>query len=261
MRSAFALCSRGTGATRHGAARGRIETRRLGAARHQYTTGGRPARTRGDRQPGRPLRGGRAARRSTIPTGSPMNRRLAHAGDPGAGRADHRPQHLAGHPVRPLDQPVSRLRARLHLLLRPPDPCLARPFARPRFRDPGSSPSPMPPRLLARELAAPGYRAGDDRARDRHRPLPAGGARAPHHPGGAGGAAGRAPSRRDHHEVRPRSARPRYPGRDGRADNLVLVAVSLPTLDPALPGGSIPARRGRRSGSPRCGACPRPACP
>ena len=49
---------------------------------------------------------------------------------------DHRPQRLAGYRLRPLDQPVSRLRARLHLLLCAAEPCLSRPVARPRFRDP-----------------------------------------------------------------------------------------------------------------------------
>ena len=49
---------------------------------------------------------------------------------------DHRPQRLAGYRLRPLDQPLSRLRARLHLLLCAAEPCLSRPVARPRFRDP-----------------------------------------------------------------------------------------------------------------------------
>ena len=35
---------------------------------------------------------------------------------------------------RSLDQPLPRMRARLHLLLRPPGPCLYGPVARPRFR-------------------------------------------------------------------------------------------------------------------------------
>ena len=47
---------------------------------------------------------------------------------------DHHPQRLARHLVRPLDQSVSRLRARLHLLLRAADPRLSRPVAGPRFR-------------------------------------------------------------------------------------------------------------------------------
>src|SRR3546814_12560818 len=37
--------------------------------------------------------------------------------------------HLARHRLRPLDQPLSRLRAWLHLLLRAPDPRLPRPLA------------------------------------------------------------------------------------------------------------------------------------
>ena len=47
---------------------------------------------------------------------------------------DHHPQRLARHRLRPLDQSLSRLRARLRLLLRAPDPRLSRPVARARFR-------------------------------------------------------------------------------------------------------------------------------
>ena len=57
----------------------------------------------------------------------PHHRRDAH---------DHRAQRLARYRLRPLDQPVSRLRARLHLLLCAAEPRLSRPVARPRFRDP-----------------------------------------------------------------------------------------------------------------------------
>ena len=48
----------------------------------------------------------------------------------------HHPQQLARHPVRSLDQPVSRLRARLHLLLRAAKPRLSGHFAGAGFRDP-----------------------------------------------------------------------------------------------------------------------------
>ena len=47
---------------------------------------------------------------------------------------DHHPQRFARHRLRPLDQSLSRLRARLRLLLRAPDPRLSRPVARARFR-------------------------------------------------------------------------------------------------------------------------------
>ena len=46
-----------------------------------------------------------------------------------------RAQHLARRSVRPLDQSLSRLRARLHLLLRAAHPRVSRAVARPRFRD------------------------------------------------------------------------------------------------------------------------------
>ena len=51
-----------------------------------------------------------------------------------ATRTDHHAQRFARHLLRPLDQSLSRLRARLRLLLRAPDPCLSGPLARPRFR-------------------------------------------------------------------------------------------------------------------------------
>ena len=47
---------------------------------------------------------------------------------------DHHPQRVARHPLRPLDQSLSRLRARLHLLLRAADPRLSRAVAGARFR-------------------------------------------------------------------------------------------------------------------------------
>src|SRR5438874_10521564 len=65
-----------------------------------------------------------------------FGRRAGAAGDDAVGRRDahdHRPQRLARHRLRPLDQPVSRLRARLHLLLCAAEPRLSRPVARSRF--------------------------------------------------------------------------------------------------------------------------------
>ena len=97
-------------------------------------------------------------------------------GDPAQRRRDahdHRPQRLAGYRLRPLDQPVSRLRARLHLLLCAAEPRLSRPVARSRFRD---------PHLLqaagggaaAAGVAQEGLQLPADRARQQYRPLPAG---------------------------------------------------------------------------------------
>ena len=113
-----------------------------------------------------------------------------------------RAQPVARHPVRQLDQPLSRLRAWLHLLLRAAEPRLSRPVARARFRDQAVR--------QARRGGAAGARAGGarlslraDRARPQHRSLPAAGAPPADHaqrPRGAGAAAGTrsrsSPSRR-----------------------------------------------------------------
>ena len=77
---------------------------------------------------------------------------------PDASRTRDRPQRLARHPVRAVDQPLPRLRARLHLLLRAAEPRLSRPLARASTSRPRSSPSSTPAPLLERELARPGYR-------------------------------------------------------------------------------------------------------
>ena len=56
--------------------------------------------------------------------------------------------------LRPFDQSLSRLRARLHLLLRTPDPCLSRSVARRRFRIQAVREAERA-ELLERELSAP----------------------------------------------------------------------------------------------------------
>ena len=55
-------------------------------------------------------------------------------GHRGAGAENHHPQRIARHRLRPLDQSLSRLRARLHLLLRAADPRLSGAVAGARFR-------------------------------------------------------------------------------------------------------------------------------
>ena len=82
--------------------------------------------------------------------------------------------------LRPLDQPLPRLRARLHLLLRAADPLLPRPspgldFETKLFAKPDAA------ELLERELAKPRYMPEVDRARHQHRSLPADRARAQDH--------------------------------------------------------------------------------
>ena len=78
----------------------------------------------------------RRASRSTT-AGRPKSRR-ARAADEGhhrAGPLDHLAQRFARRRLQPVDQPVSRLRARLHLLLCPPEPLLPRALAGPGLRD------------------------------------------------------------------------------------------------------------------------------
>ncbi len=112
---------------------GRLCRRRHRAARR----GGRaraPARARRAEQRLRPLRAAGAHR---LRRRLALARRIAAVQDHGADRRhpqDHHPQRLARHRLRPLDQSLSRLRARLRLLLRAADPRLSRPVARARFR-------------------------------------------------------------------------------------------------------------------------------
>ena len=72
------------------------------------------------------------------------------------GAHDHRPQRFARHPVRPVDQPLPRLRARLRLLLRAAEPrhlglSPGLDFETKIFVKPDAAP------LLRQELARPGY--------------------------------------------------------------------------------------------------------
>ena len=128
---------------------------------------------------------------------------------------DHRSQRLAGYRFRPLDQSVSRLRARLHLLLRKAEPCLSRPVSRSRFRE--------PPVLQTRcgEVARRGaeeerVQLPADRARQQYRPLPAGRAPARHHARDPGGAPRFPPPGHDRQQIGADPARPRPPRRDGQ---------------------------------------------
>ena len=144
-------------------------------------------------RPGRALQPRRALRERAA---RGLRRRLGEPGRARAFKTDVRletaksiisTQRQPRHQLRAVDQPLSRLRARLHLLLCPADALLSRPFGRARFRDQAL-------RQGQRRRAA-GARAGQSalcaevhRARRRHRPLPAHRARAPHHARDAGGA-------------------------------------------------------------------------
>ena len=89
-------------------------------------------------------------------------------------------ERLARHRLRPVDQPVSRLRARLHLLLRAADAQLPESLAGHRLRDQDHRQGQRR-RAAARGAVGARRRAAhaDDRRRDRR--LPAGRAQAAHH--------------------------------------------------------------------------------
>ena len=181
---------------------------------------------------------------------TPEEKPRPRAEDPGHHRAralDHLAQRLARRRLRPLDQSLPRLRARLHLLLRPAEPRLPRALAGPRFRDQAFR-QDQRRRAAARGARKPGYAAEPDRARRQHRLLPADRAQVQDHapdPRGAGRV--RAPG---HHgdQVGAGGARPRPARRRWRQKNLVKVFVSIGTLDRELarklePRAASPQRR------------------
>ena len=76
-----------------------------------------------------------------------------------APQVDPDPQQLARHRLRPLDQRLSRLRARLHLLLRAADPRLPRPVARASISNRGCSSSPTRRSCCTRRCRGPATNA------------------------------------------------------------------------------------------------------
>ena len=156
---------------------------RSGGAARRRGGGRRCARRRGrgaQSNASGPLRAARARR---------LRRRLAELrgiaavqdhGDRRLHPQDHHPQRFARHFLRPLDQPLSRLRARLHLLLRAADPRLSRAFAGARFRIEAVRQAGGAEAARARAF---GCRlcAAHHRDRHQHRSLPADRARAPDH--------------------------------------------------------------------------------
>ena len=119
---------------------------------------------------------------------------------------------IARHRLRPLDQPLSRLRAWLHLLLRAADPRLPRSLPRPRFRKPAV-------RQARRGETAPrradeeGLSGPPDRARHQHRSLPADRGQMADHPLHPRSARRDEASGDDHHQIGPgaRRSRPASP--------------------------------------------------
>ncbi len=129
---------------------------------------------------------------------------------------DHHPQQLAGHLVRPLDQPVSRLRARLHLLLRPADPRLSGSVARARFRVQAVREAGGRQAARARTVGA-GLRAAHHRDRHQHRSVPADRARVSGDAAHSRSAGAVRPPGRHRHQVGAGDARHRHPVADGGA--------------------------------------------
>ena len=178
----------------------------------------------------------------------------------GDGQKHHRPQRQPRHQLRPVDQPLPWLRARLHLLLRPPHACLPRPFRRASISRPSCTPRSTPPSCWRRELGQSPLCAEVHRARRRHRPLSADRARAPHHPLDPRGARPRQPPGRHRHQVGPGGARHRHPGPHGRRADLAKVAISVTTLDRSVarkmePRAPTPPKR-----LEAISHWPRPAC-
>ena len=192
-----------------------------------------------------------------------LRRRLGHAragrdarsgcapethGHRGARQVDPLRQRLARHPLRPVDQPLPRLRARLHLLLRAADAQLPQPVARARLRDPHHRQGQRR-RAAARGLraAAPTSRRCSTSARP---PTPTSRSSA-----GCGITravievlAECAASVLARHQVVGHRARPRPDRADGARSGLAAVYVSVTSLDPALarilePRAAAPHRR------------------
>ena len=165
---------------------------------------------------------------------------------------------FARHFVRPLDQSLSRLRARLHLLLRAADPRLSRAVARPRLRIQAVRQARRAGAARAGAVGAE-LRAAHHRDRHQHRSLSADRAQAPGHAPHPRGAGARRSSGRHRHQIGAGLARSRHPRAAWRERNLVKVALSVTTLDAKLARTWSRARRRRRGGSRRCGSCRRPA--
>src|SRR5215813_4475424 len=131
---------------------------------------------------------------------------------------DHHPQRFTGHFLRPLDQSLSRLRARLYLLLRAADPCLSRAFARARLRVEAVREARRAASARARTVR-PEILAAHHRHRHQYRSLPADRTAAPDHAAHSRSARSLRPSGRDRHQVGAGAARPRYPRGHGETQS------------------------------------------
>ena len=173
---------------------------------------------------------------------------------------DHHPQRVARHLLRSLDQSLSRLRARLRLLLRAADPRLSWACRPGSISRRGCSSRRAPPTLLERELGGAGLPAA---ARSRSAPTPTPISRSSGSTAvmrsDARGAGARQPSRRHRHQIGAGDARHRHPRPDGRArgSSRWRSRSRRSTRSWRAPWSRAPRRR--RSGSRRSGSWPRPA--
>ena len=142
-----------------------------------------------------------------------------HAGDRGASPIDPHVQQITRHPVRPIGQRLSRVRAWMRLLLRPAHARLSRSLARPGFRNQAVRQAGRR-RAAARDAGQTDLRGAPDRDRHQHRSLSADRAAIPDQSAGAGADGGNAPPDLRDHQVRPGARRYRSARRSGtrRAD-------------------------------------------
>ena len=200
---------------------GRRDRRPSTSSCRRRRSGGRRSPPARPRRPVERLRTLRAAGAHRLRRRLAKLRGVAAVQDDGDDRfdpQDHHAQRFAGHLVRSLDQSLSRLRARLHLLLRAADPRLSRALAGPRFRDQAvreaGRAEAAGARVVGRRL-----RAAHHRHRHQYRSLPADRARASGdaaHPRGAGPLR---PSGRHRDQIGAGPARPRYSRAHGQAQS------------------------------------------
>ncbi len=147
------------------------------------------------------------------PRGAPQAR---HAGDRGAGQVDPHRQRFARHRLRPVDQPLPRLRARLRVLLCAANAQLPQPVAWARFRDAHRRQGQCR-RALARDAGQAQLRAAVAQPGLDHRLLSAGRAAPEDHSLDHRGAERVQPRVFDVHQIGRHRTRPRPDRPDGRA--------------------------------------------
>ncbi len=158
---------------------------------------------------------------------------------------------FARHPVRLFAECVSRLRARLHLLLRAAFARLPESFAGAGFRDQAVCQAGCG-EAAARGTGQAFLPVFADRARFQHRSLPADRARMEDHAADTGGAGGAQASGFHRHQVRAGRARPRCARRNWRATIWCRCSSRSPRWMESWRAGWSRAPRRRAAGCKRC---------